>query len=786
MGKDNKNVKNVSSKLSTSVIDKVSISHECKHLNIFYLNARSLCNKIDELKILAEQHKPDIIGIVETWLTEKNYDSEISLRGYNFMRKDRENKFKAKGGGIVIYYREELSVADITSDYNSNIDHMWVKIIFKHCKPISVGVFYRPPDSNEEEFKFLLQNLSKNKTENTVIIGDFNYRDIDWKKNTSGIGGKNFLKFCADISLQQCVKEKTRGSNILDLVLVYEKKFIYQVRQMTPLAKSDHNIINILLNSTTTIRNKPVNSYSYNKANYDILKERISQIDWEEETNKKMVTNVSELIGKQLKEFKENYVPKFERNASTDVPWLTKTLKNLIKKRDNLFKRYKRSGQSYSKIKYIISRNFVTKQIRLAKKKYESKIIKRSSNNRKVFYSYVATKNRKNCSGKIGPLMDQSGKIVVNDKGMASLLNDYFVSVFNKKSINSDTLITPKFSNFKYLMQDIEITDEEVIKTIGEFKPHKSPGIDGITSTYALKTKEILAKPLSLLFNSSIENNIIPSEWKRANITPIFKTGDKAKVENYRPVSLTPFYGKVLEKIIKKRIEIFLSETKLINDSQHGFLKGRSCLSNLLISQESVISSIDGGSPVDIIYLDFQKAFDKVPHDRLMAKIRGAGIGGRVADWLENWLSGRLQRVGLNGSYSEWDKVTSGVPQGSILGPLLFTIFINDLDSNVINKVLKFADDSKLWGVVETVEERIGMQKDLDTLGEWSEINQMPFNVDKCKVMHVGKKNIKVDYKLMGREITKTSEEKDLGVFFPILLKLVIIVIKLVRHQIKL
>src|ERR1700759_4303979 len=140
-----------------------------------------------------------------------------------------------------------------------------------------------------------------------------------------------------------------------------------------------------------------------------------------------------------------------------------------------------------------------------------------------------------------------------------------------------------------------------------------------------------------------------------------------------------------------------------------------------------------------------------------MAKIRGAGIGGRVADWLENWLSGRLQRVGFN-----------------------------DLDSNVINKVLKFADDLKLWGIVETVEERIGMQKDLDTLGEWSEINQMPFNVDKYKVMHVGKKNIKVDYKLMGREITKTSEEKDLGVFFPILLKLVIIVIKLVRHQIKL
>jgi len=316
------------------------------------------------------------------------------------------------------------------------------------------------------------------------------------------------------------------------------------------------------------------------------------------------------------------------------------------------------------------------------------------------------------------------------------------------------------------LLLDIEITDEEVLKAIGEFKPHKSPGIDGKTSTYALKTKEILAKPLKFLFNSSLKNNIIPSDWKRANITPIFKNGDKSKVENYRPVSLTPFYGKILEKIIKKHIETFLIETNFVNDSQHGFRKGRSCLSNLLVCQNSVIDYIDSGAPVDIIYLDFQKAFDKVPHDRLISKVRKAGIGGRVADWLENWLSKRFQRVGVNGSFSEWAEVTSGVPQGSILGPLLFTIFINDFEDNVTNKILKFADDSKLWGVVETVQDRIGIQKDLDTLGEWSVTNQMPFNVSKCKVMHIGKKNVKADYSLMGQVITTTTEEKDLGVVF--------------------
>jgi len=189
-------------------------------------------------------------------------------------------------------------------------------------------------------------------------------------------------------------------------------------------------------------------------------------------------------------------------------------------------------------------------------------------------------------------------------------------------------------------------------------------------------------------------------------------------------------------------------------------------MTNLLICQNSIINMLNDRSTVDIIYLDFQKAFDKVPHGRLMCKVRNAGIGGKLAEWIENWLIDRKQRVVINGSKSDWAEVKSGVPQGSILGPLLFTIYINDLEENISNNMLKFADDSKLWGSVNSPEEISSMKEDLIKLWEWSDKNSMPFNVSKCKVMHIGRKNSREKYQLKGQQISETKEEKDLGVVF--------------------
>mgnify|MGYP003477484535 FL=1 len=229
-------------------------------------------------------------------------------------------------------------------------------------------------------------------------------------------------------------------------------------------------------------------------------------------------------------------------------------------------------------------------------------------------------------------------------------------------------------------------------------------------------------------------------------------------------MSLTSILGKIFESLVKDKILEHLLKHKLIKDSQHGFTKGRSCLTNLLEYLETVTSLLDDNQPVDVIYLDFAKAFDKVPHGRLAAKLEALGIGGNVLNWIKNWLTNRRQRVNINGELSSWIAVLSGVPQGSVLGPLLFLIFINDIDENVISKLWKFADDSKICHGVKNENDAKIIQSDLKLLFKWSVDWQMLFNVEKCVVLHMGYNNQKFEYEMGGNKLKSVDQEKDLGV----------------------
>ena len=252
-------------------------------------------------------------------------------------------------------------------------------------------------------------------------------------------------------------------------------------------------------------------------------------------------------------------------------------------------------------------------------------------------------------------------------------------------------------------------------------KQSKSPGPDGIHNKLLIEICDFICEPLSQLFNKSIATGTVPAEWKLAHVTPIFKSGDKHDPGNYRPVSLTSICSRLLETLVKDSIMTHMETNNLFTKHQFGFRGGHSCVTQLLHTFEEWSKAIDDRHSVDVLYLDFRKAFDTVPHQRLLKKLNAYGISGHILNWIEHFLKERKQRVSISGHLSDWADVLSGIPQGSVLGPTLFLIFINDLPDRVNSLVKIFADDTKMYSIINDQSDIDSLQKDLDNLAEWSE-----------------------------------------------------------------
>ena len=273
-----------------------------------------------------------------------------------------------------------------------------------------------------------------------------------------------------------------------------------------------------------------------------------------------------------------------------------------------------------------------------------------------------------------------------------------------------------------------------------------------------------LCKPLCIIFKISLNLNCLPDQWKKAKISTILKKGNKKVASNYRPVSLTSIVCKIMETIIRDCIVEHMKRNKLFSDKQYGFISGRSTTLQLLTVLDMWTEALDRGFSIDVIYMDFQKAFDVVPHRRLLGKIKSYGISDEITAWVSSFLLGRSQRVCINGYESSEKPVISGIPQGSVLGPMLFVIYINDLPDSVTSDTFLFADDTKIFKTIYDQHDCDILQNDLASLSEWSKKWLINFHAGKCKHMHIGPDRTSSNYSLNGTELQYASHEKDIGV----------------------
>ena len=575
-----------------------------------------------------------------------------------------------------------------------------------------------------------------------------------------------FINCIQDNFLEQHINFPTRDKNLLDLLFSNYNNLISDIKSTPPLANSDHSSFTFSINICTQRTNNNELKFNYKRGDFDKFRELLSQLDWEDKFSNKSCIEMWDIFKDNVEVLQNMCIPKIKiRPRRKRKPtWWNNNISKLIKDKniawDTVLK-FHYQGEDLDR--YRAKRDLVKKEIRKANR-LDIINLSNSKNTRKLFGHFSIKSKIKNRIN----LLKSNDKIIEGEGEIVNEFNQYFSSVFNKKDNdfehNIDESSESEILGNVNSIENVDINPEIIKKIILSLDVNKSGGPDSISSRILKEGVDSFSVGLSIIYSKSLGTSSVPDDWKLANVVPIFKKGSRESVNNYRPVSLTSVVCRILERVIKECTVDFLYRYNLILKTQHGFTKNRSCLTNLLEYLNYVTEMIDQGKPVDIVYLDFAKAFDKVSHYRLLYKLWSLGIRGNLLDWIRNWLIGRRQRVLLNGVKSDWSDVESGVPQGSVLGPLLFTLFINDLDLGLDCRVWKFADDTKVVRVVQNTQDCFRQQRNMDRVEGWGQKWKMEFNVNKCKVMHVGYGNLKFGYSMNGQWLQECDYEKDLGV----------------------
>lgn len=737
-------------------------------ITVGMLNVRSIFHKVAELDMLCRKHRLDIFAVNETWLHDEIDDNEVAISGYKILRNDRQTH----GGGVGLYIKDGIKFKS-REDIHGNhlVESCWIEVSTKNGN-VLIGTAYRPPTPNKDYYNKFLDMLNHVTSEGkeVILLGDlnFNYYNDASYRTLSSIETMYDMKQLVTSSTRIYAKANTKGEiyfkeSLIDIILstMPDHHISTNVIKCT---LSDHFLIKTKLNirpykTHNTVSYRDFSTFKEDDfindiVNCDDLKKIFRITDTDSAWN---------IFKSKLSEICNSHAPvKIRRVRSKSCPWMTKDILNLIYKRDLALRKFWTSKNLTDHNNYKSLRNQVTSLIRNTKRQYYENQFRAHNNDPremwKIINSLLPNKKKESTFNLFTP--DQYNKYFCQ---VGANISDTFKEPYTRYPWKG-----PK-STYKFNFKEIKLS--EVEKLLSELNDFSSLDVTLMDSKLLKIAAKYISQHLTYIFNLSIKQGVVCQDWKVACVTPAYKgKGSKEELSNYRPISNITHIAKVLEKLVNKQFMDYLLHHEFITEAQSAYRPKHSTVTALHKVMEDFLDALNDGCEVGLCFLDTKKCFDSINHHVLLDKLENYGVLKAEHKWFASYLHQRTQKVKVNGTFSKSGYLTTGVPQGSILGPTLFLLFINDLPQHTIKASISiYSDDVLIYYIGNNFQEvKESLQQAMDSVNNWYKMNRLKLSITKCGTMlitnkkHGNKLNIKID----DIEITDFTDFKYLGLIF--------------------